>query len=113
MTNPVMKIWTNVRYDDAAMQLLRAGVARHQLIVTEAKDTAALAESDIAFGQPDVEATKQSLQHGQLQWVHLDSAGYDRFDNDEVRAALGARGAVLTNSSAVYDEPCAQHALAM
>ncbi len=27
--------------------------------------------------------------------------------------ALKKRGAILTNSSSVYDEPCAQHALAM
>jgi phosphoglycerate dehydrogenase-like enzyme len=110
MTNSTLKIWSNVRYDDAAMELLRAETAQHQLIVTEAKDGAALAEADVAFGQPDVEAVKQSAR---LRWVHLDSAGYDRFDNDEVRAALGMRGAVLTNSSGVYDEPCAQHALAM
>ncbi|MEP7338909.1 MAG: D-2-hydroxyacid dehydrogenase [Acidobacteriota bacterium] len=113
MTNSALKIWTNVRYDDAAMQLLRAGTAEHQLIVTEAKDAAALAEADVAFGQPDVDAVKQALRQGQLRWVHLDSAGYDRFDNDELRAALTARDAVLTNSSAVFDEPCAQHALAM
>jgi phosphoglycerate dehydrogenase-like enzyme len=30
-----------------------------------------------------------------------------------VRAALAARGAALTTSSGVYDEPCAEHALAM
>jgi phosphoglycerate dehydrogenase-like enzyme len=30
-----------------------------------------------------------------------------------LREAFKARGAVLTNSSSVYDEPCAEHALAM
>jgi phosphoglycerate dehydrogenase-like enzyme len=45
--------------------------------------------------------------------VHLSSAGYTRYDNDAVRAALKSRNAVLTNSSAVYEEPCAEHALAM
>jgi phosphoglycerate dehydrogenase-like enzyme len=113
MTNSALKIWSNVRYDDAAMQLLRAEAANHQLVVTDAKDPSALADADIAFGQPDAEAVKQSLQNGRLRWVHLDSAGYDRFDNEAVRAALRARDAVLTNSSAVYDEPCAQHTLAM
>jgi len=113
MTNSALKIWSNVRYDDAAMQLLRAGAAHHQLVVTDVNDASALADADVAFGQPDVEAVKQSLQNGRLRWVHLDSAGYDRYDNDAVRASLRARGAALTNSSAVYDEPCAQHALAM
>jgi phosphoglycerate dehydrogenase-like enzyme len=45
--------------------------------------------------------------------VHLSSAGYTRYDTDAVRNAVRSRGAVLTNSSAVYEEPCAEHALAM
>lgn len=113
MTNSALKIWSNVQYDDAAMQLLRAGTAGHQLILTAAKDATALADADIAFGQPDAEAVRQSVQNGKLRWVHVDSAGYDRFDNDAVRTALGTRKALLTNSSSVFDEPCAQHALAM
>ncbi len=99
-----------MRYGDAAMQLLRAETTGHQLILAEAKDDAALAEAAVAFGQPDTEAVKQSKR---LRWVHLDSAGYDRFDNEEARAALGKRGTPLTNSSGVYAEPCAQHLLAM
>ncbi len=102
-----------MQYDDAAMRLLRAETAGHQLILTESKDAAALADADIAFGQPDAEAVRQAAQSGCLRWVHVDSAGYDRFDNDAVRAALSGREAVLTNSSSVFDEPCAQHALAM
>jgi len=47
-----------------------------------------------------------------LRWVHLTSAGYTRYDRDDVRRALQARGAVMTNSSFVYADPCAQHLLA-
>lgn len=67
-------------------------------------------EADVAFGQPDPE---QVIGSRRLRWVHLTSAGYTRYDRDDVRAALRGRGAVLTTSSHVYDEPCAQHVLAM
>lgn len=73
-------------------------------------DKSQLADCDIAFGQPDVQTVIESEK---LRWVHLSSAGYTNYDNDQVRAALKARNAILTNSSSVYDEPCAQHALAM
>jgi phosphoglycerate dehydrogenase-like enzyme len=109
-----MNIWSNVRYPDAAMRLLGEAAAGHQLIqaaaLSEAESRESLASADIAFGQPDADAVRDSSS---LRWVHLDSAGYDRFDNAVMRAALTARGAVLTNSSSVYDEPCAEHLLAM
>lgn len=109
-----MNIWSNVKYADAAMRMLGEVTAGHQLTLTaglsEAEARETLASADIAFGQPDAAAVRDSSS---LRWVHLDSAGYDRFDNDAVRAALNSRGAVLTNSSSVYDEPCAEHLLAM
>jgi phosphoglycerate dehydrogenase-like enzyme len=109
-----MNIWCNVAYPGEAMRLLGEVSTGHQLIVAaglnEAEARESLASADIAFGQPNAEAVRASST---LRWVHLDSAGYDRFDNDETRAALKARGAVLTNSSGVYDEPCAEHLLAM
>ncbi len=112
MRKPALKIWSNVNYHDDAMQLLREGTKEHQLIHAPEKDNEAalLAKADIAFGQPDVEALKQSRN---MLWIHLDSAGYERFDNEEMRVALGARGAMMTSSSSVFDDPCAQHLLAM
>jgi phosphoglycerate dehydrogenase-like enzyme len=47
-----------------------------------------------------------------LRWVHLTTAGYARYEREDLRRALRARGGTLTNSSAVYSEPCAQHAVA-
>jgi len=70
---------------------------------------AALAEADVAFGQP---APAQLLDLPRLRWLHLSSAGYDPYDRPDVRAALAARGTRLTKSSLVYDEPCAEHVLA-
>jgi phosphoglycerate dehydrogenase-like enzyme len=109
-----MNIWCNVKYPGEAMRLLGEVAAGHQLTaaaeLSEAEARESLASADVAFGQPDAGLVINSLS---LRWVHLDSAGYDRFDNDAMRAALRARGAVLTNSSGVYDEPCAEHLLAM
>ncbi len=69
-----------------------------------------LEQADIALGQPD---PKQIMNLPRLRWVHLTSAGYTRYDRPEIKSALRARGAILTNSSSVYAEPCAQHVLAM
>lgn len=66
-------------------------------------------EADIAFGQPDPEF---ALQCPKLRWVHLTTAGYTRYDGAAFRQAFGGRGSVLTNSSQVYNEPCAEHVLA-
>src|SRR5205823_1544574 len=70
----------------------------------------AIEEADVAFGQPDPTAIMNAPR---LRWAHLTSAGYDRYDRADLRSALAARGAVLTNSSSVYEEPCAEHAVAM
>jgi phosphoglycerate dehydrogenase-like enzyme len=69
-----------------------------------------LARADVAFGQPD---PRQVIEQTNLRWVHLTTAGYTRYDTPAVRDALAARGAMLTTSSWVYEEPCAEHALAM
>jgi phosphoglycerate dehydrogenase-like enzyme len=112
--NHPLKIWSNVKYTDAAMKLLREVTAEHELLLaSDHSETAAqelLTTADIAFGQPKTEPVKDAAT---LRWVHLDSAGYDRFDTAEMRAAFNSRGAVLTGSSQVYNEPCAEHALAL
>lgn len=64
---------------------------------------------EILFGQPD---PQQALALPDLKWIQVTSAGYTRYDTPEFREALRAKGAVLTNSSSVFDEPCAQHLLA-
>jgi phosphoglycerate dehydrogenase-like enzyme len=71
---------------------------------------AELANSDIAFGQPDPDF---AMRCPGLRWVHLSSAGYTRYDRDDFKQNFRQRGAILTNSSWVYADPCAQHVLAM
>jgi phosphoglycerate dehydrogenase-like enzyme len=92
-------------------------VGDHQLLTFEphqdgrdGQSRFALETADIAFGYPDAQAV---IDCKKIRWVHLNAAGYTTFDRDEIKKPLTARRVMLTNSSAVYDEPCAQHLLAM
>ena len=114
-----LTIWFNGAYTPAALHRLRAGVGPHRLVesafpasavVSPAHSDPALAEADVGFGQPPV---GDLLRFPRWRWMHISTAGYDRYDTVEVREALRARGAALTNSSAVYADPCAQQVLAM
>src|SRR5450432_4578462 len=114
-----LTIWTNFKLPDSELALLQQSLGEHRLLLapglTESNLVGSgidpqLAQADIAFGQPD---PQQVIELKNLRWMHLSSAGYTRYDNDAMRAALKSRGAILTNSSSVFDEPCAQHALAM
>ncbi len=116
-----LTIWTNAALDPAARVRLDAALEAggHRLLVSQNASASVLAaggadpllaEADVAFGQPDAAAARALPR---LKWIALTSAGYTRYDNEETKDALRARGAVLTNASSVFAEPCAQHALAM
>jgi phosphoglycerate dehydrogenase-like enzyme len=112
-----LTIWCNAGISDSAMAELRAGTEGHRLVFAGQKTgnlasgghSPELVDADVAFGQPDPD---QSMTLSGLRWVHLTSAGYTRYDRDDFRQALISRGAAMTNSSSVFDEPCAQHMLA-
>ncbi len=116
MTNP-LTIWCNPLISDAAWQLLADGTKPHRLVfppvatynLHAGPPDPALLEADVAFGQPDPETVMRSQT---LRWIHLTSAGYARYDTAEFRTSLVSHGAILTNSSTVYAEPCAEHLLA-
>ncbi len=113
-------IWCNNDFtpeQESERELLVKGIGSHRLLLFERSNDGKKGESrealqiaDIAFGYPDSQSVKESEQ---LLWVHLHTAGYTSFDRTDIRQALTERGTMLTNSSAVYDEPCAQHLLAM
>src|SRR5262249_44311340 len=42
----------------------------------------------------------------------ISSAGYTRYDSPEFRKGVAEKKLVVTNSSSVYAEPCAEHVLA-
>ena len=111
--NP-LTIWCDLTMGEAALAKLREATADHRLLLaTEAADKAEasawLDDADVAFGQPDADRAARAPR---LRWVHLSSAGYTTYDRDAIRAGFAGRGALLTNSSAVYAEPCAEHVLA-
>jgi phosphoglycerate dehydrogenase-like enzyme len=120
MSHYTFTIWCNNQFtadQDHDRNLLIDGVGAHRLLMfDEAQDgrkgdsRAALKTADIAFGYPDADAVVDGTR---LRWIHLHSAGYTSFDRDHIKRSLAESGTALTNSSAVYDEPCAQHLLAM
>ena len=117
MSKTPLTIWCNPQVSEAARNLLIEGTKPHRLVFSPVATynldagppDPALLEADVAFGQPD----PQTVMHAErLRWVHLTSAGYARYETPEFRAALSARGAMLSNSSQVYAEPCAEHLFA-
>ena len=112
-----LTIWTNAFLTDDTREDLRRAAAPHRLLVAaptpdvlaQGAPDATMHEAEVAFGQPDPETL---VECPRLQWVHLSSAGYSRYETPRLRELLAAGGLALTNSSAVYAEPCAQHALA-
>jgi phosphoglycerate dehydrogenase-like enzyme len=115
-----MKIFSDTQFSDLALGLLEHEIEAlghglifpHELstsVLAQGVDDPAFQDAEIAFGQPDV---KSVLGNSNLQWVHLTSAGYTRYDTPKFRAAAKARGLILTNSSSVYAEPCAEHVFA-
>ena len=114
-----LTIWSNTKFTAAAARRLSDGLRGHRLVFAAATSASvlvggdrdpALAEADVAFGQPAVE---DCLENRRLRWIALSTAGYARYDREEVKEALRARGAVVTTSSGVFADPCAQHVLAM
>lgn len=114
-----LSVWTNALFPEPETHELKSGVAPHDLVpaaqgsslnLVAAPPDPGLERADIAFGQPDVE---QLFSISSLRWVHLTTAGYTAYDRDDLRSIFRERGTIMTNSSGVYDEPCAQHAMAM
>lgn len=66
-----------------------------------------LKEAEIVFGWPKTDLVKQAEN---LKWLHLPSAGVDRYANKEI---YQNQDILLTNSSGVYGKPIAEHVFAM
>lgn len=96
---------TQISSPEGAIGELRRGVGEGLVVSKEPPS-----DAEVAFGQP---APEVLLRLPSLRWAQVSSAGYTRYDRDEFRDALKAKGAALTNSSSVFDDPCAQHLVAM
>lgn len=113
-----LTIWYNSNFPAAAHALLQAGVGTHRLVQASQHHgsgpasgpaDATLAEADVLFGQPNPD---QVISAPRVRWIHLTTAGYTPYDRADFWQALAGRGAALTKSSRVFDQPCAEHALA-
>ena len=113
-----LKIWCNADFPDPLSKNLIESVSPHELVWSSSLHKSNLAgggtdpaarSADIIFGQPHPDDV---IFSDSVRWVHLTTAGYTRYDNDAVRHALRSRGAMLTNASSVFADPCAEHALA-
>jgi len=115
---PNLQVFCDAHLGEPILQLLRDGIAPHQLVLPQGKGGSvlsvaptdpALFEADVALGQPDVAGV---LKAEKLRWLQVTSAGFTRYDTAEFRAAAKARGLAFTNSSSVYAEACAEHVFA-
>jgi len=118
MTSATLTVWCNLRLTKWALATLRAGLGPHRLVRAVempkynqplGRPDPFLPEGDVVFGQPEAD---QCVASARLLWVHLASAGYTTFAGADARSALIARGISVSARSSIYDEPCAQHALA-
>lgn len=102
-----MKIVCNLRLDAELAETLRQAVSPCEIL--ETPSDASAPDIEIAFGQPEVSLIEKL---DGLRWIHVTSAGYTRYDTPPFRAMAARRKLILTNSSAVYAGPCAEHLLA-
>jgi len=115
-----LTIWTNYNLRPEAHKLFITGLAAAgcrllqsasstRSVLVEAEPDPALAEADIAYGQP---TPAEVMAQPRLRWLALSSAGYTRYERADFRTAMQTRGTKVTNASAVFADPCAQQILA-
>ncbi len=113
-----MQIFSDSPFDESTARHLREQAAPHEILTPQKAATSVLGapeadpafgQAEIAFGQPDVASVRKS---DRLKWLHISTAGFTRYDNDEFRAFAEERGLVVTNSSSVYAAACAEHVFA-
>lgn len=116
-----LTIWSNMRLRAPAQAELEQALAAtpHRLrwakqrsanVHAGARADPALEQAEVAFGQPDA---RQAMALPRLRWLAVTAAGYTRYDFEAFKETLRARGAMMTNASSVFADPCAQHVLAM
>ncbi len=113
--NP-LRIFVDLAVPPDLMPLLQEETRGHELIfpavpvssvLSKGEPDPRMAEADIAFGQPDVQAIREAPA---LKWVHVSSSGITRYDTAEFRAFAKEKGLTVSNSAGVYEESCATHA---
>jgi phosphoglycerate dehydrogenase-like enzyme len=111
------RIFVDLAMPPAALALLKAGTAGHELVFPKQLLASVLAggeidpkfaTADIAFGQPNPEAVAAT---DRLKWAQISSSGITRYDTPEFRALAAQKKVVVTNSASVYDDACAVQVL--
>lgn len=112
-----IRVFSNARLGEQESERLRQGVVRLggtiefsasgvQTNLLEGASEPAAQQAQVLFGQPNV---RDVLAATDLKLVQLTSAGWARYDTDELKASLKSRGVAMCNASHVYMEPCAEH----
>jgi phosphoglycerate dehydrogenase-like enzyme len=115
-----LTVWTNYILRPEAEALWQAALApagcrliksanSSRFVLAAGTPDPALAEADIAYGQPDPDDVMKSPR---LKWVAISTAGYTRYDRADFRTTMKQRGTLVTNASEVFADPCAQQVLA-
>jgi phosphoglycerate dehydrogenase-like enzyme len=112
-----LKVFTDLQTSPELIDWLRESIAPHELLVPAATGSVLadiptdplMQEADIVLGQPRTDAV---LASSKLKWLQISTAGFTRYDTPEFRAAMKEKGIPATNSSHVYDDACAEHAMA-
>lgn len=115
-----LTIWSNRQFDPPQSRRFEAVSTPHRVVwaasmaasnlVAAPSDQTLVNDCEVAFGQPSPADVEQSQK---LKLILLSSAGYTRYDTDSFRSICRQKQIAVCNASGVYDEPCAQHALAM
>jgi phosphoglycerate dehydrogenase-like enzyme len=112
-------VWCNAGLEPGSREALDRAAGRHRVVfpggparsILEAGPTDdSVLDADIVFGQPDPAVLMRSAR---VRWVQITTAGFTRYDTGAFRDFLAARACAFTNSSSVFDEACAEHALAL
>jgi phosphoglycerate dehydrogenase-like enzyme len=113
-----LRIFCDVRLNEAELLDLREKVAPHEVltptrlahsVMAESESETALLSADIAVGQP---APSAVLAAPHLRWLQITTAGFTRYDTPEFRAGVAARQIIVSNASDVYSDACAEHVFA-
>lgn len=114
-----LTIWTNQYFETKLLDRLMQSIRPHRLIVSERTEKSNLVSAgrdvatqhaEILYGQPHV---LDVLESQRCRWVQLTTAGYTRFDRPEIWKTIREKRIIFCNASGLYDEPCAQHVMAM
>jgi phosphoglycerate dehydrogenase-like enzyme len=115
-----LTIWCNRLFSPALTLELEQRLAPHRIVwaidrmesnlFPALRDVALVHSCNVAWGQPDL---KDCVESTTLGYIQLTTAGYTRYDRDDFKSSLRAKSIAFCNASGVYDEPCAQHVLAM